>query len=123
MHGYTNYLAAFGGFRTRPDPIQRPDVKSPVGAQNSTSVQDQRESRAGASREPTPVFPGWNSMLPQSSVPEPAFDSLDPRIQTGLQNTYDEAYAGDGYRALSRIPGWFDMPEWQRNQIMRGTSR
>lgn len=106
-----SYLSAFRGSRAGSEGVHPPAVSSPVGAQDSTSAADRRkgisaQGQAQALRSDPATGP--------SSV----WDALPNQAQAAV----GAAYGAGGFDAVKQLPDWYDLPSWQRTQILAGAT-
>jgi len=98
------YRSAFRGSRAPAQPVQPPSVPSPVGAQTGMTA----GAQANALRRQSQQAPG-----------EGVWEGLPPAAQKELQ----QAYSTGGFDQVRQIPGWYDVPEHVRTQILGNLNR
>lgn len=114
MDSRTNYLSAFRGMRALAKPVKpaMPEkVKAPQGARTRTTAGDQAKALSGATTSGLPAVP----------PPPDVYTSLPADAQQELQGGYGKGGFEGVVNAVG--PEWYDLPEWQRTQILSGVMR
>lgn len=117
MDPRTPFLSAHRGSRANAAPVRRPTVKSPVGAQDNTSVED-RGSRGGTVNQMGPAV-AQAAALRQPETPSAAWTGLSKDVQNQLTGGYQRG----GFEGVMNAAGpdaWYDMPSYLRTQLLIG---
>lgn len=104
----TAYRSAFRGSRAVARPVkppQPPSVRSPQGAQNQMTAGDQQRQAL--------MNPPEGEQL---QAPQDLFSTLPREAQMQLQ----QGYGKGGFEGIVNAvgPEWYDLPEWQRTQLL-----
>lgn len=129
MDPRTPYLSSNRNQRARVKAKQAPRVSSPVGAGDSTSVEDRWKGLGDPS---TWARPEMQAAMPGMSAPSPhtqasalreaapaAWSSLTGDAR-GLINAGYQAGGFEGVRNAVGADDWYALPSWLRTQILVG---
>lgn len=113
MNSRTNYLSAFRGSRAPAKPVKPAAparVSAPQGAGTRMTAKDQARSLGPGAAPP--------AGLPPAPPTPDAYTSLPADARQQLQ----AGYGRGGFEGVVNSVGsdWYDIPEWQRTQILSG---
>lgn len=114
MDPRTRYLASTRSFRTNADDVTQEEPGGPVGAQTSTSVQDEINKFALPMHERRRRAMGAGTQAH-------ALRGVGGLTEEGAEQV-GGAYQAGGFDTVKQIEGWYDLPSWQRTQILAGAT-